>query len=114
VIEFAPCSQGELAEARRLAQVDARERGAVGRVGRSGRLLARIPTRAFFNAIDREGEHANGKLPWDDPGYREHVLRNYPELKVDREKTAHAVAPLRVSGLGRRTRWGRVTMHKVY
>jgi hypothetical protein len=103
-------SAERLAKVRRGAIAEARSRPAKGAMkGGDGVLARRIPKEAYFNAVVHHGEDPH------DEGYWRDMERLYPECRVgytpSRVTISTATRGNVSTGVGRLTRFGRVTFH---
>lgn len=97
-----------LAQVKRQAERFAREDPAGGRLAGSpdGRLSMRVPTDAYFAAINANGGIGkDGKTVWNDTEWVRDMQRLHPEI------VRH---PDIVNPVGLRNRFGRVSFRKVY
>lgn len=59
----------------------ARAFGPTQRFGKSGRLTARIPLKAFMRAVNNNGGvDSKGRNCWDDPGFVADMKRHHPHI----------------------------------
>ena len=104
-------SAERLAGVRRRAVAEAKARPAKGAMkGGDGVLVRRIPKEAYFNAVVHHGESPRDEGYWND------MARLYPECQVaytpGRTTISTATRGNAPTGVGRLTRFGRVTFHK--
>lgn len=101
-----PYSAAELAQVKRRAEHFARRDPFGGRFGKDGRLSMRVPTEAYFAAIDANGGvRKDGKTVWHDEEWVRDMRRMHPEI----ERCPDEIRPA-----GMRNRFGRVKERIVY
>jgi hypothetical protein len=95
----------QLRQAQRLDQAVARERGAVNRFGKSGRLTRQVSLTAFMNAVNGEGREVGTSR--DAEGYWKDMERLYPWIKTHHDISVPAAGAMR-------NRHGRVSERRIY
>lgn len=107
----------DIAQAARRQAMVKRERGEARPLGSDGRRSMQIDAVLFHNAIQGNREVYGVDNIWNEPEFCEDMKRRHPELAVETKsgKTSICLADGSCpAGIGRRTRFGRVTWHKRY
>jgi len=97
-------SAEQLRHAERMDQKRARERGPTKRIGKSGRMMRSIDTRAVMNAVNSEGREVLSK---DGEGYWKDMERRHPFIRGEDDTCTCGSAVMK-------NRLGRVKERTIY
>ena len=112
-------TERDIKQAARRQRMANQERGVAGPIGKDGRLSMQIDPVLFHNAVQSNREVYGVDNIWDEPEFCSDMKRRHPELAVEtKSRNPHISLATRdggcPSGIGRKTRFGRVTWHKRY